>query len=231
MSVDGSRYVVTGGAGALGRAVTKALVAAGARVAIPYRSATAWDAVRRATGETDRLFGRPADVASAASAIGFVDDAVAAFGGLDGVAAIAGGYAGGATLERSDPEEWRRMMDANLETAHSVCRAALPHLLLRGGSVVTVASRLAEAGGAGAAAYAVSKAAVLALTRVLALENGPRGVRFNCILPSIIDTEANRKAMPGADVAAWTAPEAIAAVVVYLLSAASAAVNGSALHV
>src|SRR5207245_8638068 len=115
------------------------------------------------------------------------------------------------TLERSGVAEWRRMMDANLETAHAICRAALPHLLLRGGSVVTVASRLAEAGGAGAAAYAVSKAGVLALTRVLALENGPRGVRFNCVVPSIIDTEANRRAMPEADFSRWTAPEAIAA--------------------
>jgi NAD(P)-dependent dehydrogenase (short-subunit alcohol dehydrogenase family) len=229
--VPGRRYIVSGGVGALGRAVTSRLLAAGARVAIPYRSAVAWEAVRRAAGESDRLFGRPADIANVTSAIGFVDDAVAAFGGVDGIAALAGGYAGETTLERSDPDEWRRMMNANLETTHSVCRAALPHLLLRGGSVVTVASRLAEAGGAGAAAYAVSKAAVLALTRVLALENGPRGVRFNCILPAIIDTEANRKAMPAADVAAWTAPEAIAAVVEYLLSPESAAVNGSALHV
>jgi len=96
---------------------------------------------------------------------------------------------------------------------------------------VTVASRLAEAGGAGAAAYAVSKAGVVALTRVLALENGPRGVRFNCVVPSIIDTQANRSAMPAADRKGWTSPESIAAVIVYLLSPDSSAVNGSALHV
>ncbi|HEY3120290.1 MAG TPA: SDR family oxidoreductase [Vicinamibacteria bacterium] len=231
MPLASSRYIVSGGSGALGRTVTLALLGKGARVAVPYRSAAAWEDLRRAAGDADRLFGRPADIANAASAIGFTDDAVAAFGGLDGLAAVAGGYAGGATLERSDPGEWRRMMDANLETAHALCRAALPHLLLRGGSVVTVASRLAEAGGAGAAAYAVSKAGVLALTRVLALENGPRGVRFNCVVPSIIDTQANRSAMPAADRKSWTSPESIAAVIVYLLSPDSSAVNGSALNV
>lgn len=123
------------------------------------------------------------------------------------------------------------MMAANLTSTYSVCRAALPHLLAGGGSVVTVASRLALSGGAGAAAYAVSKAAVVALTRVLALENETRGVRFNCVLPAIIDTSDNRRAMPGADASSWTPLDAIARVIRFLLSPESAPTTGAVLPV
>jgi NAD(P)-dependent dehydrogenase (short-subunit alcohol dehydrogenase family) len=123
------------------------------------------------------------------------------------------------------------MLRSNLATVYATCRAALPHLLKEGGSVVTVGSRLAEAAGGGAAAYTASKAAVLALTRALALENRDRGVRVNAISPSTIDTEANRQAMPKADRSRWTAPEDIAKVVAYLLSPASAAVTGAVVPV
>jgi NAD(P)-dependent dehydrogenase (short-subunit alcohol dehydrogenase family) len=220
-------YIVSGGAGALGRAVVAALLARGARVAVPYRGAAGWDALRADLGAGGALWGAPADLADPASAAAFVDQAASWLGGLDGIAALAGAYAGSATLEAAPLREWDDMLRANLATTYGLCRASLPHLLKRGGSVVTVASRLAEAGGAGAAAYAVSKAAVVALTRVLALENSDRGVRFNCVMPAIIDTAANRKAMPGADASSWTPPEAIARVIAFLLSAESAAVSGA----
>ena len=119
------------------------------------------------------------------------------------------------------------MMRANLATVQAVCRAALPHLLTQGGAVVTVGSRSAETGGAEMASYAVSKVAVSALTRVLALENRDRGVRFNCVLPGTIDTPDNRRAMPGADTSKWTSPAAIARVIAFLLSAESAPTTGA----
>ena len=224
-------YIVAGGAGALGRAVVAAVLEAGGRVAVPYRSAAGWDALRAELAAGGSLWGGPADLADPASAAAFVEQAAAWLGGLDGVAALAGAYAGSATLEAAPVREWEDMLRANLATTYGLCRASLPHLLKAGGSVVTVSSRLAEAGGAGAAAYAVSKAAVVALTRVLALENRDRGVRFNCVMPGIIDTAANRKAMPGADKAAWTPPAAVARVIVFLLSPASAAVNGAVVPV
>jgi NAD(P)-dependent dehydrogenase (short-subunit alcohol dehydrogenase family) len=219
-----SRVIVTGGTGALGRAVVKALRAAGARVAVPYQSTSGEDELRAAGPEVK---GWRADLSDPAAARGFVAEAVAWLGGLDGLALLAGAFAGGQPFEKAPENEWDRMMRANLATLEATCRAALPHLLKQGGAVVTVGSRAAETGGSGMAAYAVSKVAVSALTRVLALENRERGVRFNCVLPGTIDTPANRKAMPKADTSGWTSPDALARVIVFLLSSESAATSGA----
>jgi len=223
--------VVTGGTGALGRPVVHHLLARGDRVAVPYRSASGFDALRAAVGGPLGLWGAEADIADVASARRFFDAAAAWLGRLDGVACLAGGWQGSGPLETTPAAEWDAMLRMNLASVHASCRAALPHLLKEGGSVVTVSARSAEAGGAGAAAYAAAKAAVAALTRVLALENADRGVRFNAISPTIIDTEANRHAMPKADRSQWTAPEDIAKVVGFLLSPTSATITGAVIPV
>ena len=223
--------IVTGGTGALGRAVVHQLLMRGDRVAVPYRSTAGFDVLRAAAGHSATLWGAEADLADLESTRRFVDAAAAWLGRLDGVAALAGGWKGSGPLETTPVSEWDAMLRINLASVHSTCRAALPHLLKEGGSVVTVSSRVAESGGAGAAAYAASKAAVVALTRALAFENADRGVRFNAISPTIIDTEANRHAMPKADRSQWTAPEDIAKVVAFLLSPASAAITGAVIPV
>lgn len=223
-------FVVTGGTGALGRAVVSALVQRGARVAVPYRAARDWDELRTALPEAP-LWGSAADLADPAASARFFDGAAGFLGRLDGLAALAGAYAGGQPFEDAPESEWASMMSANLATVYAACRAALPRLLAHGGSVVTVASRLALEGGAGSAAYAVSKAGVVALTRVLAQENETRGVRFNCVLPGTIDTPANRKAMPKADTSRWTPPESIARVIAFLLFPESSAINGALIPV
>jgi NAD(P)-dependent dehydrogenase (short-subunit alcohol dehydrogenase family) len=223
--------IVTGGTGTLGSALVQHLLSLGAHVAVPYRDLAGWQALRQAAGANARLLGFEAELGSAAGARAFVEAAVAALGSLDGLALVAGGWAGGAPFEEAPADEWARMIGQNLETVAHVCRAALPHLLATAGRVVAVGSRAAETGGAGMAAYAVSKQAVHALVRVLALENRDRGVRVNAVLPGTIDTPANRRAMPQADRSSWTPPEAIARTIAFLLSPDSAPVTGALLPV
>lgn len=224
-------FVVTGGTGALGRAAVLGLLGTGARVAVPYRGATGWKELRAAAGDSAALWGAETDIADVAAAARFMDEAAAWLGGIDGLAALAGGWAGSGTVEASPASEWDQMLRLNLQTTYAACRGALPHLLRRRGSVVTVSSRSAETAGAGAAGYAVAKCGVVALTRILALENRERGVRFNCVSPGVIDTPANRRSMPDADFSRWTPPEAIVRVALFLLSPASSAVTGGVIPV
>jgi NAD(P)-dependent dehydrogenase (short-subunit alcohol dehydrogenase family) len=219
-------YVVTGGTGALGREVVRVLLASGASVAVPYRGEEGWQALREEMAAGARLSGAAVDLTDVAATARFVDEAASRLGGLAGVAAIAGAYAGSGPLSEAPADDWPRMMQANLDSAYSICRGALPHLKKSRGAIVTVGSKVVEGGGAGAAAYAVSKAGVVTLTRVLALENKEHGVRVNCVMPGTIDTPSNRSAMPKADRSRWTAPAAIARVIVFLLSPESAPVSG-----
>jgi NAD(P)-dependent dehydrogenase (short-subunit alcohol dehydrogenase family) len=224
-------HIVTGGAGALGREVVRALLAGGASVAVPYRGEEGWQSLRDEMAAGARLWGASVDLADVAATARFVEEAAGRLGDISGVAAIAGAYAGAGPLPDAPADEWPRMMHANLDSAYSICRAALPHLRRSHGAIVTVGSKVVEGGGAGAAAYAVSKAGVVALTRVLALENKDHGVRVNCVMPGIIDTPKNRTGMPKADRSGWTPPAAIARVIVFLLSPESAPVSGGVVPV
>jgi NAD(P)-dependent dehydrogenase (short-subunit alcohol dehydrogenase family) len=221
--------VVTGGTGALGRAVVAELLRRGARVTVTYTQARGWEELRSALGGPGALDGVAVDLTDAAAARRAVDDAAGRHGGLDGLACLAGAWSGGAPFEAAPEDEWTRMLEANLVTARNACRAALPHLLRGGGAIVTIGSSAAASAGAGAAAYAVAKSAVHALTRVLALENRERGVRVNAVLPGTMDTPANRRAMPKADPSSWTPTEAVARIVVFLLGPESAPMTGALL--
>lgn len=227
MNLRARRLLVTGGTGALGSAVVRALLAQGAHVAVSWRgSEAAYADLRRDLPAGAVLWGAPVDLGARGEVASFVAQAAQALGGLDGLACVAGAYAGHAPFHESALEEWDAMLRVNLEGTQLVCRAALP-LLPRGGALVTVSSRLVAGGGAGAAAYAVSKAAVEALTRAVAAENRARGVRANCVAPGLLDTPANRAAMPDADRAHWTPPEQAAEVIAFLLSPASAPITGA----
>ncbi len=226
MTMKPRGVIVTGGTGTLGRALVRLLLARGARVAVPWRSAEDWRSLQEEAGGAP-LVGIEASLADAAGATAFVAAAATEMGVLDAVALVAGGWAGGTSFEDAPADEWDRMLRTNLGTVAHVCRAALPHLRAHRGAVVAVGSRAAETGGAGMAAYAVSKVAVHALVRVLAIENAGNGVRFNAVLPGTIDTPANRRAMPNADRSKWTSPEAIAGVMAFLLSPESAPATGA----
>jgi NAD(P)-dependent dehydrogenase (short-subunit alcohol dehydrogenase family) len=169
------------------------------------------------------------DAAATASAI---DRIAAHFGRLDGVVHTVGGWAGGRGVDEAEPRDFAAMLTINFTTALNVCRAVVPHLRQAGaGSIVTIAAKGALAGAAGNAPYAVGKAAVLRLTESLSEENKKYGVTVNAVLPSTIDTPANRDGMPDADHSRWVPPEAIADVIVFLLSPAARAVTGAAIPV
>lgn len=220
-------YIVTGGFGILGRAVAQRLAASGARVALIDRSPAPEtglpEGLPLAIGGVD-LGDEPACSAAYAQ----VCDSL---GGLDGVINVAGGFAW-ETVEGGALASWDRMYATNLRTAVASCRAALPHLLARGaGRIVNVGAASAGKAALGMGAYAASKAGVARLTEALAEELKDRGITVNAVLPSIIDTPANRADMPDADPSRWVAPAQLAAVITFLLSSDAAAITGASIPV
>jgi NAD(P)-dependent dehydrogenase (short-subunit alcohol dehydrogenase family) len=185
--------------------------------------------VREEVGEPEGLRLVEADLSSDEGAAAAVE--AAADGPLAGLVTLAGGFASGGRLHEAPEDEFARMVELNLMTAMRLARAAMPKLLEAQGSIVCVGARAALDPFAGASGYIVSKAAVLALVRTLAVEYRDDGVRANAILPSVIDTPANRAAMPDADHSTWVPPAEIARVVRFLVSADSAPVSGALMPV
>jgi NAD(P)-dependent dehydrogenase (short-subunit alcohol dehydrogenase family) len=220
--------VITGGLGALGRAVAHSALAQGARVAIVDHAPTE-RASGLGLGQAVVLGG--VDLTDLATAERAMAEAARAAGGIDALVNIAGGFVW-QTLEEGDLSAWGRMYAMNVMTAATASKAALPFLLKSGaGRIVNVGAAAAAKAGAGMGAYAASKAGVAKLTESLAEELKGRGVTVNAVLPSIIDTPANRADMPGADVSKWVAPEDLAAVILFLASDAAKAITGALIPV
>ncbi|WP_041840671.1 SDR family NAD(P)-dependent oxidoreductase [Actinoplanes friuliensis] len=218
--------LVTGGTGGLGGAVLETLQDQGWRVVAPVRP-----------GKTGRLPGGivevEADLDDAADVQAAVDVAAAETGApLRAVINVAGGYAGGGLVHETPIEDFEAILRANLRPTYLVTAAALPRLVAAGGgSVVCVASRAAVAPFSGAAGYATAKAAVLAFANAVAVEYKKSGVRCNTVLPSVIDTPANRASQPDADFARWVTPAEIAQVIAFLAGDASAPTSGASIPV
>jgi NAD(P)-dependent dehydrogenase (short-subunit alcohol dehydrogenase family) len=216
--------LVAGGTGALGAAVVKELVGAG------YPVGATWVVER----ERERLEGLEGvelikadlfDPTQAAAAVAAVRD-------LGAVVNLVGGYAETGRVHETDPEEYERLMRLNLRPNILLARAAIPRWLRGGGgSFVAVSARPALRPFAGASAYIVAKAAVLSFVQTLDVEYRHDGVRANAIVPSVIDTPANRAGQPDADYSKWVAPEEIAKVIRFLVSDDSAPMSGAAVPV
>lgn len=230
---SGRVVVVAGGTGGLGRAVSLAFLEEGARVAVTYRKPEELDRLKgEAAGSAERLEGQQVDVTDEAAASSFLKDLVERHGRLDALVNAVGGYAGGTKLWEVDAKAFDQMLDLNLRSGFALSRAAARVMLKQGhGAIVNVASKAALDHGAGEAAYAASKAAALAMIDSLAADLKGTGVRVNSVLPSIIDTEANRKAMPKADFAKWPKPEEIAQVILFLCSDDARVIHGAAIPV
>lgn len=213
--------IVTGGTGALGKSVVERLLAAGATVHIPVY-------------DREELEDFPFDRHDAvrlheALDLGVESDVARLFEATSSLYAsihVAGGFAMGPIAE-TDFAVWERMMRMNATTCFLCCREAARRMSAEGGRIVNVAARPALVPTAQMSAYAASKAAVAALTLSLAEELSERAIWVNAVVPSIIDTPANRNAMPEADHDAWPKPEAIAQTIAFLASPQNAVTRGA----
>jgi NAD(P)-dependent dehydrogenase (short-subunit alcohol dehydrogenase family) len=222
--MNGKVLVITGALGALGTVVAETALARGARVA-------GIDHAPSKTAPTpDRIELGGVDLTDAAQAKKAVDAAVSHFGRLDALINIAGGFVFETVADGSD-KSWQRMHAMNLLTALNASHAALPHLARSGaGRIVNIGAMGALQAGAGMGPYAASKAGVHRLTEALAAEWKGK-VTVNAVLPSTIDTAANRASMPNADFAKWVRPLELAEVILFLASDAASAITGALIPV
>ncbi len=232
-SFKGKVVLVAGGTGGLGRAVSLAFLAGGAKTVVTYRNDGEFAGLQKDAGAAaSMLEGHRVDVTDEQAVGELVERILGSQGQLDAMVNTVGGYAGGIKLWDLETKTFDQMLALNLRSGYALSRAAVvPMLKQKRGSIVNVAAKAAVDHGAGAAAYAASKAAAVAMMDSLAGDVKGSGVRVNSILPSIIDTEANRKAMPGADFAQWPKPEDIAKVILFLCSEDAKVVHGAAIPV
>jgi len=232
-ALAGRIAVITGGTGALGQAVTLRLLADGASVAVPYAVEKEREQLtqRVAAADRQRLILKPADVIDVKAMTAFADEVVTARGKIDVLVAGVGSFAGGSLLE-TDLETWKRMLDLNLTSAFSIAKAVVP-VMARAhyGRVVVVASRAVVPPGGGFIAYTVAKAGVIAFTQALSQEVRDQGITVNAVLPSTMDTPANRAAMPDSDRKGWVPVEAVADAIAVLVRDASAHITGTLLAI
>jgi len=218
--MNGKVIVVTGASGALGKVVVTSALARGARVAGVDHAAS------QVAATPSRIELGGVDLTDAARAKTAIDAAASHFGKIDALINIAGGFAFETVVE-GDPRTWQRMYALNVMTALNASRSALPHLAASGaGRIVNIGAMGALQAGSGMGAYAASKAGVHRLTEALAAEWKGK-ITVNAVLPSIIDTAANRASMPNADFGTWVTPEEVANVILFLASDAASAVTGA----
>lgn len=221
--------VVTGAFGALGQVVARHLAGPGAHLALLDAAPAAPPAL--AQDLPDALLLPGADLGQPAGAEQAVATVLARWGRVDGLVNIAGGFRW-ETLAGGSAATWQTLFTLNVLTAVHCCQAVLPGMLARGhGRIVNVGAAAAGKAAAGMGAYAAAKSGVLRLTEALAEETKAQGLNVNAVLPSILDTPANRREMPDADFSRWVAPQALAEVIAFLLSDAARAITGAAVPV
>lgn len=230
--MEGKVVIVTGAGapGQMGYRLAELLLARGASVVLTARGVEVERSARELGGEAAAI-GVAADLADPAAAERVVATALREFGRLDVLINVAGGLTVIKPLSETTPEEWTRELERNARTAFVMSRAALPALRESRGAIVNFASPAGLRARAGIGAYSAAKAAVVAQTRALALEERGHGVRVNAVAPGMIDTEQNRAAVTEPEQVAWVTREEVAEVVLFLASAKGAGVNGATIEV
>jgi NAD(P)-dependent dehydrogenase (short-subunit alcohol dehydrogenase family) len=224
--MKGKVVLVTGANGGLGTYVTQAFLDVGATVVGTSRK------IQQSDFYHPNFTALPAEISTREGAKVLVDQVVARFGKLDVLAHTVGGFAGGQSIADTDGATFQRMFDLNLNCVFHILRATIPALRQTGnGRIIAIGSRAALEPGAGVGAYSASKAAMVSLIRTVALENKDAGLTANVILPGTMDTPANRKAIPNADVSKWVRPATVAGLMTWLAGDAGKDVNGAVIPV
>ncbi len=233
MTFKGKSGIITGGTGALGRAVTEAFVKAGARVAVPYIVDEEVQLLKlKLKRSMTNLFLQKADLFKESNVTNSVGFFAKKLRRIDFLVNLVGGYFGGPRIAETDERDWDRMMRLNLKPTFLACKAVLPYMVKRKyGRIVNIASESGLRGEGTLGAYSVSKSGVLRLTETIADEYREYNITANAILPRIIDTPANREAIPKASFSKWPKPEEIAKIVLFLTSDDSKLVSGAAIPV
>ena len=224
--MQGKVVLVTGADGGLGTHVTQTFLNAGAVVIGTSRK------IQQSDFKSPNFTAMPAEISTREGAQVLIDQVVARFGKIDVLAHTVGGFAGGQSIAETDVDTFQRMFDLNLNSVFYILRAAIPVLRQAGdGRIIAIGSRAALDPGPGVGAYSASKAAMVSLIKTAALENKDAGLTANVILPGTMDTPANRKAMPNADISTWVRPSTVAALMAWLAGDAGKDVNGAVIPV
>jgi NAD(P)-dependent dehydrogenase (short-subunit alcohol dehydrogenase family) len=224
--MNGKTILIAGATGGLGVAVTKSVLARGATVIATYIVDAELEPARRAVGAGAVRFEK-VDVGDEPA----VQRLIAGLPRLDALIQLVGGFAMSPTAE-TPLAEFRKQLEINLISGFILCKHALAKMGPQGyGRIVTIGSRTAIAPSGQSAAYAASKAGVIAMTQAIAAETSGTDITANCVLPSVIDTPANRGSMPGADFARWVNPGSLAEVICFLASESARDVRGAAIPV
>jgi NAD(P)-dependent dehydrogenase (short-subunit alcohol dehydrogenase family) len=227
--LDGRVAIITGASGNLGVAVARKFFREGALLALVHY---AHEPAPEFALPQHNVLSLALDLANPDSGGIMASQVMARFGRIDILANIAGGFSMGKPVHETSPQTWESMFSLNAGTAINACSAVIPVMRdRRYGKIVNVGAQVALAGRALMAPYIVSKSAVRLITESLSEENRTFGINVNCVLPGIIDTPQNRREMPDADDTSWATPEAIADVLAFLASDASAALHGTAIPV
>ena len=230
---EGRVVLITGGSGALGSEVSLAFLKSNAVAAITHHGDKEILQLQSKLGDLMKnVLLIKADVSDEQQITKIVSDVVKKYGGIDVLVNVVGGYLGGKKVIEMTEKEWDLMMNINLKTAFLISKHVVEQMVKQGsGKVIHVAARLGLKGIGGNSAYGASKSGLIRLVESLSDEVKDKSINVNCIMPSIIDTDANRKDMPTADFSKWVKPSEIARVMLFLASEDSRSIHGAAIPV
>ncbi len=233
MSLENNVILITGGTGGLGTTVTQTFLNTGATVVVSFRQSEKFEELKSNLDiDTQALQGIEADLLEESSVEAMTDETKQKLGRIDALLNLAGGFLGDVDISDLSEKQWERMMNINLKSTFLCCKHVLPVMISQNsGKIINIGAKVGMQGVAGLAAYGASKAGLINFTQALAEEVKPYNITANVLLPSIIDTPANRKSMPNANFNDWVSTETLANMLLFLVSDQVNDINGAAIPI